>query len=226
MKTIYTPEDLNGIDYQKDLGEAGEFPFTRGIHKDMYRSRLWTMRQFAGFGSAEETNRRFKYLLSQGETGLSVAFHLPTLMGLDSDYPLSEGEVGRDGVAVDSLKDFEILFDGINLDSTAANGVTTSMTINSTAAIALAMYIAVAEQQGVALDKIGGTIQNDILKEYIAQNTFIFPPEPSLRIIVDIFDYCSRYVPRLEHDFDFSGYHIREAGPPRPRNWLLPWPTA
>lgn len=205
-KIVYLPEDLEGFDYQKDLGKPGEYPFTRGVHKTMYKGKLWTMRQFAGFGSAEDTNKRFKYLLKHGETGLSTAFHLPTLMGYDSDHPLSAGEIGKCGVAIDSLKDMEILFKGIPLDK-----VTTSMTINSTASIALAMYIAVAEKQGVGPDKIGGTLQNDILKEYICQNTFIFPIGYSLRLITDTIEYCTKYVPKW-NTISISGYHIREAG--------------
>ncbi|RMG58675.1 MAG: methylmalonyl-CoA mutase, partial [Deltaproteobacteria bacterium] len=182
IKNLYTPADLADFDYERDLGFPGEYPFTRGVQASMYRGRLWTMRQFAGFGTAEDTNRRYHYLLSQGQTGLSVAFHMPTIMGYDSDSPRARGEVGKCGVAVDSLKDMEILFDGIPLDK-----VTTSMTINAPAAILLAMYMVVAEKQGVSWDKIGGTIQNDILKEYIAQKSWIFPPEPSMRIITDIF---------------------------------------
>ena len=192
--------------YAAKLGEPGQYPYTRGIHETMYRGRLWTMRQFAGFGTAEESNARYRYLLSQGTTGLSVAFHMPTIMGYDSDHPRSEGEVGRLGVAIDSLADMEILFDGIPLDK-----VSTSMTINAPASILLAMYIAVAEKQGVGPDQISGTIQNDILKEYIAQKSYIFPPRPSMRLITDIFDYCARNVPRW-NTISISGYHIREAG--------------
>ncbi len=203
---LYLPEDIENIDYTRDIGFPGEYPFTRGVQPTMYRSRLWTMRQFSGFGSAEDTNKRYKYLLDQGQTGLSVAFHMPTLMGYDSDNHRSKGEVGRCGVAVDTLKDMETLFRGIPLD-----GVTTSMTINAPAAILLAMYIAVAEKQGVSPDKIGGTIQNDILKEYIAQKSWIYPPEPSMRIITDIFAYCSEKVPKW-NTISISGYHIREAG--------------
>ncbi len=206
IKDIYTPLDIKSFDYLEDLGFPGCFPYTRGIHSTMYRGRLWTMRQFSGFGTAEETNRRYKYLLSQGQTGLSVAFHYPTLMGYDSDHPRSRGEIGKCGVAVDTLRDMEILFDGIPLDK-----VTTSMTINAPAAILLAMYIAVAEKQGVSSYEIGGTIQNDILKEYIAQKSWIFPPKPSMRIITDIMEYCSKYVPRW-NTISISGYHIREAG--------------
>jgi len=206
VEILYTPEDTAELDYERDLGFPGQYPFTRGVQPSMYRGRLWTMRQFSGFGTAEDTNRRYRYLLSQGQTGLSVAFHFPTLMGYDSDHPRARGEVGRCGVAVDSLKDMEILFEGIPLDR-----VTTSMTINAPAAILLAMYIAVAERQGVAPDRIGGTIQNDILKEYIAQKSWIFPPEPSMRIITDILAYCSEHVPRW-NTISISGYHIREAG--------------
>jgi methylmalonyl-CoA mutase N-terminal domain/subunit len=203
---LLTPEDINDLDYQEDLGMPGVFPYTRGVQPTMYRGRLWTMRQFAGFGTPEDTNKRYRYLLSQGQTGLSVAFHYPTLMGYDSDHPRSLGEVGRCGVAVDSLRDMEKIFEGIPLDK-----VTTSMTINGPAGILLAMYIVVAEKQGVPADKIGGTIQNDILKEYIAQKSWIFPPRPSIRIITDIMEYCTKHVPRW-NTISISGYHIREAG--------------
>ncbi|MGE5188695.1 MAG: methylmalonyl-CoA mutase [Gemmatimonadota bacterium] len=206
VRDLYGPGDVAGLDYARDLGFPGEYPYTRGVQPSMYRGRLWTMRQFAGFGSAEDTNRRYHYLLGQGQTGLSVAFHFPTLMGYDSDHARSRGEVGQCGVAVDSLKDMEILFDGIPLDK-----VTTSMTINSPAAVLLAMYIAVAEKQGVSSHRIGGTIQNDILKEYIAQHSWIFPPEPSMRIIVDTLAYCADHVPKW-NTISISGYHIREAG--------------
>lgn len=206
VKRLYGPEDVRDLDYRRDLGDPGEYPFTRGIHKTMYRGRLWTMRQFAGFGTAEETNERFRYLLANGQTGLSVAFDLPTLMGYDSDSPWADGEVGVEGVAVSSLADMETLFEGIPLDQ-----VTTSMTINSPAIIIFAMYLAVAEKQGVPFDKLSGTIQNDILKEYIAQNEWIFPPQPSMRLITDVFDYCSKHVPRW-NTISISGYHIREAG--------------
>lgn len=199
-------EDLEIFDASKELGYPGLYPFTRGIHPDMYRGRIWTMRQFAGFGTAEDTNRRFKYLLENGQTGLSVAFDMPTIMGRDSDDPRSRGEVGVCGVAIDSLADMEVLFKGIPLDK-----VTTSMTINAPASILLAMYIATAEKQGVSSDKIGGTIQNDILKEYIAQKSWIFPPKPSMRIITDIIAYCTKHVPRW-NTISISGYHIREAG--------------
>ncbi len=206
IKELYTPADLDGFDYSKELGFPGEYPFTRGIHPSMYRGRLWTMRQFSGFGAAEDTNSRYKYLLAHGQTGLSVAFHLPTLMGIDSDHPLAEGEIGKCGVAIDSLADMEILFDGIPLDK-----ISTSMTINPPAAVLWAMYIAVAEKQGVSPKIISGTIQNDILKEYIAQKTFVFPPEPSMKLIVDTFEYGSKEVPRW-NTISISGYHIREAG--------------
>ncbi|WP_427339285.1 acyl-CoA mutase large subunit family protein [Caloranaerobacter sp. DY30410] len=206
VKRLYTPEDIKDLDYNEDLGYPGQYPFTRGVQPTMYRGRLWTMRQYAGFATAEESNKRYKYLLEQGQTGLSVAFDLPTQIGYDSDHPLSEGEVGKVGVAVDSLKDMEILFDGIPLDK-----VSTSMTINAPAAVLLAMYIAVAEKQGVSKDKLRGTIQNDILKEYIARGTYIFPPQPSMRLITDIFEYCSKHVPNW-NTISISGYHIREAG--------------
>jgi methylmalonyl-CoA mutase, N-terminal domain len=206
VKAAYGPEDLEGFDYARDLGEPGQYPFTRGVHPTMYRGKLWTMRQFAGFGTAEETNARFKYLLEQGQTGLSTAFDMPTLLGYDSDHPYANGEVGKLGVAIDSLKDFEILFDGIPLDQ-----VSTSMTINPPASIALAMYLVVAEQQGVSWDKVAGTIQNDILKDYIAQKTYIYPPEPSLRLITDVMGFTAKHVPKW-NTISISGYHIREAG--------------
>lgn len=206
INEIYTPADIDKFDYLKDLGFPGEYPFTRGVHTTMYRGRLWTMRQFSGFGTAEDTNRRYKYLLSHGQTGLSVAFHLPTLMGIDSDHPLAQGEIGKCGVAVDTLADMEILFDGIPLDK-----VSTSMTINPAAAVLWAMYIALAEKQGVSPKLISGTIQNDILKEYIAQKTFIFPPRPSMKLIVDTFEFGAVEVPRW-NTISISGYHIREAG--------------
>ncbi len=206
IKELYTPLDLDGFDYLKQLSFPGEYPYTRGIHPTMYRGRLWTMRQFSGFGTAEDTNKRYKYLLSHGQTGLSVAFHLPTLMGVDSDHPLAQGEIGKCGVAIDSLADMEILFNEIPLDK-----ISTSMTINAPAAVLWAMYIAVAEKQGVSPKVISGTIQNDILKEYIAQKTFIFPPEPSMKLIVDTFEYGSQEVPKW-NTISISGYHIREAG--------------
>lgn len=203
---LYTPEDIREFDFQRELGFPGEYPFTRGVQPSMYRGRTWTMRMFSGFGSAEDTNKRYHYLLSQGQTGLSVAFHMPTLMGYDSDSPMAMGEVGKCGVAIDTLRDMEILFDGIPLDK-----VTTSMTINPPAAILLAMYIAVAEKQGVSKKEIGGTTQNDMLKEFIAQKTFMCPPRPSVRVIVDTIEYCTKEVPRW-NTISISGYHIREAG--------------
>lgn len=206
VKNIFTPLDIKNKDYLNDLNFPGEYPFTRGVQPTMYRGRFWTMRQYAGFGNAEESNERYKYLLSQGQTGLSIAFDLPTQIGYDSDHPMAEGEVGKVGVAIDSLKDMEILFDGIPLDK-----VSTSMTINAPAAILLAMYIAVAEKQGVTPDKLKGTIQNDILKEYIARGTYIFPTGPSMRLITNVFEYCSKNVPKW-NTISISGYHIREAG--------------
>jgi methylmalonyl-CoA mutase, N-terminal domain len=203
---LYTPADIADLDYARDLGFPGEHPFTRGIYPSLYRSRLWTMRQFSGFGAAEETNRRFHYLLKKGETGLSVAFDLPTLMGYDSDHPLSKGEVGRCGVAVDSLVDMETLFRDIPLER-----ITTSMTINAPAAVLFAMYLAVADKRKIPRTRLGGTIQNDILKEYIAQKEWIYPPKPSLRLITDAISYCVRSVPKW-HPISISGYHIREAG--------------
>ncbi len=206
IERLYVPEDLKAWDPGEKLGFPGEPPFTRGVHPTMYRGKLWTMRQFAGFGSAEDTNRRFHYLLEHGQTGLSVAFDLPTLMGCDSDDALAEGEVGREGVAVDTLTDMEILFQGIPLDR-----VSTSMTINAPAAVILAMYLAVAEKQGIPLDRLEGTVQNDILKEYIAQKEWIYPPAPSLRIISDMVAFCTDRVPKW-NTISISGYHIREAG--------------
>ena len=206
IKRTFLAEDAIDKEGFLDLSEPGQYPFTRGIHANMYRSRFWTMRQYAGFGTARESNQRYKYLLENGTTGLSVAFDLPTQIGLDSDSPLSLGEVGKVGVAIDSLQDMEILFDGIPLDK-----VSTSMTINSTASILLALYIAVAKKQGISLDKINGTIQNDILKEYIARGTYIYPPKASLRIITDIFAFCAKEVPNW-NTISISGYHIREAG--------------
>lgn len=203
---LYTPLDIEGLDYEKDLGMPGDFPFTRGVQPTMYRGRFWTMRQYAGFATAEESNKRYKFLLNAGQTGLSVAFDLPTQIGYDSDDPISQGEVGKVGVAIDSLADMEILFDGIPLDK-----VSTSMTINAPAAVLLAMYIAVAEKQGVSPDQLDGTIQNDILKEYAARGTYIFPPKPSMRLITNIFAYCSKNVPKW-NTISISGYHIREAG--------------
>ncbi len=194
------------VDYERDLADPGEFPYTRGPYETMYRGKLWTMRQYAGYASAAESNARYRYLLEQGQTGLSVAFDLPTQMGYDSDHPMARGEVGKVGVTIDTLEDMELLFDQIPLDR-----VSTSMTINSTAAILLAMYIAAAKKQGVSPDKISGTIQNDILKEYIARGTYIYPPRQSLRIVTDMFAYCAREVPRW-NTISISGYHIREAG--------------
>jgi len=206
INSLYTPEDIRDLDFQGEVGFPGDYPFTRGVQPSMYRGRAWTMRMFSGFGSPADTNKRYHYLLSQGQTGLSVAFHMPTLMGYDSDSPLAMGEVGKCGVAIDTLRDMEILFDGIPLDR-----VTTSMTINPPAAILLAMYIAVAEKQGADKKKIGGTIQNDMLKEFIAQKTFMCPPKPSVRVIVDTIEYCTQEVPKW-NTISISGYHIREAG--------------
>jgi len=203
---VALPESSDFESYLEKSGMPGEYPFTRGIQPNMYRGRLWTMRQYAGFGTAEESNERYKYLLAQGQTGLSIAFDLPTQIGYDSDYPAAEGEVGKVGVAIDTLRDMEILFDNIPLDQ-----VSTSMTINAPAAILLAMYVAVSDKQGIARNKLNGTLQNDILKEYIARGTYIFPPEPSLKLTTDIFEYCSREVPRF-NSISISGYHIREAG--------------
>ncbi len=203
---IYTPEDVEGFNYDKKLGYPGEYPYTRGVYGSMYRSKLWTMRMFAGFGTAEQTNERFKKLLAAGQMGLSTAFDLPTLMGYDSDHPLSAGEVGKCGVAVSSLADMEILFDGINLEE-----VTTSMTINSPANAIWAMYLALATKKGYRWEKLGGTIQNDILKEFIAQKEFIFPPEPSVKLVIDTFEWGPKNVPRWNF-ISVSGYHIREAG--------------
>ena len=206
IERLYTTEDIEGLDYESDLGYPGEYPFTRGIYPTMYRGRLWTMRQYAGFGAAEETNERFKYLFSQGQTGLSVAFDLPTQMGYDSDHPMSQGEVGKVGVAIDSLQDMETLFNGIPLGE-----VSTSMTINATASMLLAMYIVAAEKQGVPPDRIDGTVQNDILKEYAARGTYIFPPKDSVRITIDVMEYCRDSVPKW-NPISVSGYHMREAG--------------
>jgi methylmalonyl-CoA mutase, N-terminal domain len=202
---LYTPDNA-AFDYEHDLGYPGVYPFTRGVYPSMYRGKLWTMRQFAGFGAAEETNARFRYLLDHGQTGLSTAFDMPTLMGHDSDHPRSLGEVGREGVAIDSLDDMETLFDGIPLDE-----VSTSMTVNSPAAMLLAFYVCVGEQQRVSRDRLRGTIQTDILKEYIAQKEFIFPPEPSMRLVIDMIEFCADEMP-LWHPVSISGYHIREAG--------------
>ncbi|MBI3031572.1 MAG: methylmalonyl-CoA mutase [Candidatus Rokubacteria bacterium] len=206
VERLYTPADLEGLDYSRDLGFPGQYPFTRGVQPTMYRGRLWTMRQYAGFGSAAETNRRYRYLLDQGQTGLSVAFDLPTQMGYDADSPAARGEVGRVGVSISSIEDMAALFDGIPLDR-----VSTSMTINATAAVLLCMYVALAEGQGVPADRLQGTVQNDILKEYIARGTYIFPPAPSMRLITDLFAFCRDRVPRW-NTISISGYHMREAG--------------
>ncbi|MGI8586193.1 MAG: acyl-CoA mutase large subunit family protein [Chloroflexia bacterium] len=208
IERLYTPADLEaeGFDYDRDLGYPGAFPYTRGVQPTMYRGRLWTMRQYAGFGTAAESNARYHYLLGQGQTGISVAFDLPTQMGYDPDHPLAEGEVGKVGVSIASIEDMAQLFEGIPLDK-----VSTSMTINATASVLLALYIAVARRQGVAQEKLDGTVQNDILKEYIARGTYIYPPEPSLRIITDLMAYCASHVPKW-NTISISGYHIREAG--------------
>ncbi len=206
IKRVYGPEDIAGLDFDRQIGQPGHFPFTRGMHPDMYRRRIWTMRQFAGFGTARQTNQRFKYLLEKGQTGLSTAFDLPTLMGRDSDDPLALGEVGKCGVAIASLEDMKVLFDGINLGE-----VSTSMTINAPAAILLAFYICVAKEQGVPLDKLRGTLQNDILKEFHAQNEFVFPPGPSVKLVIDTIEYCTQHMPQW-NTVSISGYHIREAG--------------
>jgi methylmalonyl-CoA mutase, N-terminal domain len=206
VERLYTPDDTAGADYMANLGFPGEYPYTRGIYPTMYRGQLWTMRQYAGMGTAEESNERFRYLLKEGQTGLSVAFDLPTQMGLDSDDPLAEGEVGQVGVAIDSLADMETLFDGIPLDR-----VTTSMTINAPAAILVAMYIAVGDKQQVPRERLAGTVQNDVLKEYVARGTYIFPPSPSLRLAADLIAYCAKQVPRW-NPISISGYHIRDAG--------------
>src|SRR5574341_222614 len=203
---LATPDSLEDFDYLRDIGFPGSYPFTRGIYNTMYQGRLWTMRQFAGFGSPEDTNRRFKFLLEQGQTGLSTAFDMPTLMGYDCDHPRANGEVGKEGVSVSSLADMEVLFDGIRLDK-----VTTSMTINCSASIILAMYLVVAEKQGVSWERLDGTIQNDMLKEFIAQREWICPPRPSVKIVVDMVEFCAKYVPKW-HPVSISGYHIREAG--------------
>ena len=206
VNRVYAPDDLEGADYLEDLGFPGEYPYTRGVQPTMYRGRLWTMRQYAGFATAEESNKRYRYLLKHGQTGLSVAFDLPTQMGYDSDHPMALGEVGKCGVAISSLKDMEVLFKEIPLDK-----VSTSMTINSTAMVHLAMYIALAQKQGIEPSKLTGTIQNDILKEYVARGTYIFPPKQSMRLITDIFEYCLKHMPRW-NTISISGYHIREAG--------------
>ncbi len=206
IRDLYVPADLAGLDEDRDLGRPGEYPYTRGVQPTMYRGRLWTMRQYAGFSTAEDTNRRFRYLLEQGQTGLSVAFDLPTQMGYDSDAPQAEGEVGRVGVPISSLADMEVLLAGLPLGT-----VSTSMTINASAAVLLALYVAVAEKQGVARSQVSGTTQNDILKEYIARGTYIFPPRPSMRLVTDVFEFCSKELPRW-NTISISGYHMREAG--------------
>jgi methylmalonyl-CoA mutase, N-terminal domain len=206
VECIYTPVEISGLNYERDIGFPGEFPFTRGIQPNMYRGRSWTMRQYAGFGNAGETNARCRYLLAQGQTGLSLAFHLPTQAGYDSDHPLSMGEVGKVGVAIDHIGDMRILFDQIPLDK-----VTTSMTINASAAILLAMYLAIAEEQGVPWEKVGGTVQNDVLKEITCRGQYIYPPEPTMRLTVDLIQFCQRRVPNW-NTISISGYHIREAG--------------
>ncbi len=211
IDNLYAPDDLQGFDYVQKLGYSGEYPFTRGVQPTMYRGRVWTMRQYAGFASAEESNKRYHYLLEQGQTGLSVAFDLPTQIGYDSDHPKAQGEVGKVGVPISSLEDMETLFKGIPFDK-----VSTSMTINSTAPVLLAMYIAVGKKQGVDPSKLDGTIQNDLLKEYIARGTYIYPPRPSMRLITDIFSYCTEKLPRW-NTISISGYHIREAGSTAPQ---------
>ena len=206
IEPLYNPADATGLDYERDLGDPGSYPYTRGVHRSMYRGRLWTMRQFAGLGTAADTNARFRFLLQHGTTGLSTAFDLPTLMGVDSDHPMAEGEVGREGVAIDTLADMEVLFGGIPLDQ-----VSTSMTINAPASVIFAMYLAVAEKQGIPFTALRGTIQNDILKEYIAQKEWIYPPRAHLRLITDVVGWCARHVPQW-NTISISGYHIREAG--------------
>src|ERR1700694_3966408 len=206
VDTVYTPADIAGLEYERDLGMPGQYPFTRGVQPNMYRGRAWSIRQYAGFGTAEESNKRFKFLIEHGQPGLSVAFDLPTQMGMDSDDPRAEGEVGQVGVAIDSLADMETLFDGIPLSE-----VSTSMTINAPAPVLAAMYIAVAEKQGVALGEINATTQNDVLKEYVARGTFIYPPAPSLRLAADLIAHCAHHVPRF-NAISLSGYHMREAG--------------
>src|SRR5437660_8837315 len=206
VKPLYTPADLKGSDYESEVGYPGEYPFTRGVQATMYRGRLWTMRQYAGMGDAEESNKRYKYLLANGTTGLSVAFDLPTQIGLDSDHPLAGGEVGKVGVAIDSIEDMQRLFDGIDLTK-----ISTSMTINATASILLALYVAVAKRQGANIRKLSGTVQNDVLKEYIARGTYIYPPQQAMRIITDLFAWTNQNVPEW-NTISVSGYHMREAG--------------
>ncbi|MFB6134450.1 MAG: methylmalonyl-CoA mutase family protein, partial [Halanaeroarchaeum sp.] len=206
VRRLYTPADVADLEYDADLGFPGQEPYTRGVYSTMYRGQLWTMRQYAGFGTPEETNERYQYLLDEGQSGLSMAFDLPTQMGYDSDDPMAAGEVGKQGVAIDTLADMETVFEGIPLED-----VSTSMTINAPASILLAMYIAIGDQQGVPREELRGTIQNDVLKEYIARNTYIYPPEPSMRIITDIFEFCAEETPKF-NTISISGYHIREAG--------------
>jgi methylmalonyl-CoA mutase N-terminal domain/subunit len=206
VECLYAPAEIAGLDYERDLGYPGEYPYTRGVQPNMFRGRFWTMRQYAGFGSAKETNARYRYLLGQGQTGLSVAFHLPTQAGYDSDHPLSMGEVGKVGAAIDHIGDMRILFDQIPLDK-----VTTSMTVNAAATALLAMYLSVAEEQGVTYDKLGGTIQNDVLKEIICRGQYIYPPKPTMRLTVDLIEFCQKFVPRW-NSISVSGYHIRESG--------------
>lgn len=206
VERLYTPNDIAGMDYDRDLGFPGQFPYTRGVQPTMYRGRFWTMRQYAGFGSAKDTNERYRYLLQQGQTGLSVAFHLPTQAGYDSDHPLSMGEVGKVGVAIDSIEDMKVLFNGIPLDK-----VSTSMTINAAATVLLGMYLAIAEEQGVTWDKVSGTVQNDVLKEIICRGQYIYPPKPTMRLTVDLIEFCQKNVPKW-NTISISGYHIRESG--------------
>ena len=206
VERLYTPNDIAGMDYERDLGFPGQFPYTRGVQPTMYRGRFWTMRQYAGFGSAKDTNERYRYLLQQGQTGLSVAFHLPTQAGYDSDHPLSMGEVGKVGVAIDSIEDMKVLFNGIPLDK-----VSTSMTINAAATVLLGMYLAIAEEQGVTWDKVSGTVQNDVLKEIICRGQYIYPPKPTMRLTVDLIEFCQKNVPKW-NTISISGYHIRESG--------------
>jgi len=206
VSRVYTPLDIADLDYLRDLGFSGEYPLTRGVYPTMYRARFWTMRQYAGFGTAEQTNQRFKYLLEQGQKGLSAAFDFPTQVGYDCDHPMASGEVGRAGVSISTLRDMETVFDGIPLDE-----ITTSMTINAPATVLLAMYIAVGQKQGLEQSRLGGTVQNDILKEYVARGMYIFPPKPSMRLVTDIFEYCSQHMPQW-NTISISGYHIREAG--------------
>ena len=220
IEPLYTPESLGDWSHDAKLGRPGEYPFTRGVYPTMYRGRLWTMRMFAGFGRPEDTNARFKYLLAQGQTGLSTAFDMPALMGYDADHPRARGEVGKEGVSISTLDDFERLFADIPLGD-----VTTSMTINCTASVALAMYLAVADRQGVAWDRLGGTMQNDMLKEFIAQKEWICPPEPAVRIVTDTIEFTTKHVPRF-NPVSISGYHIGRRARRRCRSWPSRWPTA